>query len=117
MTLQPNFENLKGSVVLMVLLRILPGFKSCTSVLDHLKEDVMKIQQQNTWRRFPNFKKDQEDIAGMQVKLNTVVSTLHILTVLCHLSHLIIQPDFQACLSIEESSQEASKSSYKYLTW
>ena len=30
---------------------------------------------------------------------------------------LIIQPNFQVCLSVEESSQEASKSSYKYLTW
>ena len=30
---------------------------------------------------------------------------------------MIIQPNFQACLRVEESSQEASKSSYKYLTW
>ena len=30
---------------------------------------------------------------------------------------MIIQPTFEACLTIEESSQEESKSSYKYLTW
>ena len=30
---------------------------------------------------------------------------------------LIIQPNFQVGLSVEESSQEASKSSYKYSTW
>ena len=36
---------------------------------------------------------------------------------LCHLIHLIIQPNFQPCLEVEEISQEASKSSYKYLTW
>ena len=30
---------------------------------------------------------------------------------------MIIQPTFQACLSIEESLQEASKSIYKYSTW
>ena len=30
---------------------------------------------------------------------------------------MIIQPNFQACLRVEESSQEASKSGYKYLTW
>ena len=29
---------------------------------------------------------------------------------------MIIQPNFQACLRVEESSQEASKSSYRYLT-
>ena len=58
----------------MVLLWILPGLKSCTSILDHLKEDVMKIQQQNTRKTVPNFKKDQEHIAGLQVKLNALVS-------------------------------------------
>ena len=42
---------------------------------------------------------------------------LSIFTILHHLIHLIIQPTFQACLSIEESLQEASKSSYKYSTW
>ncbi|KIJ97428.1 hypothetical protein K443DRAFT_105698 [Laccaria amethystina LaAM-08-1] len=68
LTLQPNFKNLKG-------------------ILDYLKEDVIKIQQQNTWRRFPNFKKDQEQIVGLQVKLNAL-------------------PNFQACLSVEEISQE-----------
>ena len=30
---------------------------------------------------------------------------------------LIIQPNFQVGPSVEESPQEASKSSYKYLTW
>jgi len=47
----------------------------------------------------------------------TCEHVLHILTVLCYLIHLFIQPNFQPCLSVEESSQEASKSSYKYLTW
>ena len=42
---------------------------------------------------------------------------MHISTVLCHLIHLIIQPNFQACLSVEESSQESSESSYKHRTW
>ena len=60
-----------------VLLCILPGLKLYTSVLDHLKEDVMKIQQQDTCRRFSNFKKDQEHIAGLQVKLNALVSTFY----------------------------------------
>ena len=50
------------------------SMKSCTSILDHLKEDVMKIQQQNTRKTVPNFKKDQEHIAGLQVKLNSLVS-------------------------------------------
>ncbi|EDR02557.1 uncharacterized protein LACBIDRAFT_393910 [Laccaria bicolor S238N-H82] len=49
-TLQSNFENLKG-------------------FLDHLKEDVMKIQQQN---RFPNFQNDQKRIAKLQVELNAL---------------------------------------------
>ena len=61
-------------MVLMVLLWILPGLKPCTRILDHLKEDMMKIQQQNTWMIVPNFKKDQEHIVGLQVKLNEVVS-------------------------------------------
>jgi hypothetical protein len=78
LTLQSNFENLKGCVVLIVLLWILPGLKSCTSTLDYMKEDVMKIQQQNTWKRFSNFEKDQEHIAGLQVKLNALVSMFHI---------------------------------------
>ncbi|EDR01074.1 uncharacterized protein LACBIDRAFT_395470 [Laccaria bicolor S238N-H82] len=68
--LQSNLENLKG-------------------VLDNLKEDVIKIQQQNTWKRLANFKKDQEYIAGLQAKLNVL-------------------PNFQACLRVEESSQEAN---------
>jgi hypothetical protein len=78
----------------------------------------MEIQQQNTWKRLANFKKDQEHIVGLQVKLNALVSMfLCISTVLCHHLHLIIQPNFEACLSVEKSSEEASKSSYKYLTW
>ena len=67
----------------------------------------MKIQQ----RRFANFREDQEHIADFQVKVNALVSMFHIY------SPFFIQPNFQACLRIEESSQEASKSSYKYLTW
>ena len=78
LTLKPNFGNLKGCVVLTVLLWILPALKSSTSILDDLKEDVMKIQQQNTWQRLPNFKKDQEYIAGLKVKLNAFVSRFHI---------------------------------------
>ena len=58
-----------------MLLWILSGLKSCTSILDHLKEDVMKIQQLNT---FPNFKKDQEHILELQVKLNAFVSMFYI---------------------------------------
>ena len=54
------------------------SMKSCTSILDHLKEDVMKIQQQNTRKTVPNFKKDQEHIAGLQVTLNALVSMFHI---------------------------------------
>ena len=78
LTLQPNLENLKGCVVLVVLLWILPGLKSCTSILDHLKEDVMNIQQQNMWKRLGNVKKEQEHIAGFQAKLNALVSMFHI---------------------------------------
>jgi hypothetical protein len=111
--LQSNLENLKGCVVLIVSLWICPKLESCTSILDHLKEDVIKIQQQNTWKRFANFRKDQEHIADFQVKLNALVSMHYIID---HLIHLIIQPNFQDHLSVEESSQ-ASKSSYKYLTW
>ena len=84
---------------------VLPGVKSCTSILDYMKEDVMKIQR----RRFANFRKDQEHIADFQVKVNALVSMFHIY------SSFFIQPNFQACLRIEESSQEASKLSYKYL--
>ena len=54
------------------------SMKACTSILDHLKEDVMKIQQQNTRKTVPNFKKDQEHIAGLQVKLNALVSMFHV---------------------------------------
>ena len=78
MTLQPNFENLKGCVVLTVLLQVPHELKSCTSILDHMKEDVMKIQQQNTWKRFSNFRKDPDHIAGFQVKLNALVSMFYI---------------------------------------
>ena len=77
LTLQPNFEDVKGCVVLMVLLWILPGLKSFTSILDHLKEDVMKIEQQNTMGTVPNFKKDQEHIAGLEVTLNALVNMSH----------------------------------------
>ena len=84
---------------------VLPGVKSCTSILDYMKKDVMKIQQ----CRFANFREDQEHIADFQVKVNALVSMFHIY------SPFFIQPNFQACLRIEESSQEASKLSYKYL--
>ena len=51
--------------------------ESCTSVVDHLKEEVMKIQQRNTWKGLANFKKDQEYIKGLQVKINALVSMIH----------------------------------------
>ena len=101
----------------MVSLWILSRLKSCTSILDQLKEDVMKIQQQNTWERFSNFRKDQEHIADFQVKLNSLVSISHVFTILHHLFHLIIQSSFQTCFRVEENSQEAGKSSHKYFTW
>ena len=82
---QHNFENLKGCVVLMVLLCQLPGLKLCTSILDHLKEEVMKIQKQ---KRFPNFKKDKEHIASLQGKLDALVSMFQI----CH--HLLLFHSF-----------------------
>ena len=39
------------------------------------------------------------------------------MTILYHLIHVIIQHNFQACLRVEECLQEASQSSYIYLTW
>ena len=48
------------------------------SILDHLREHVMKIAKQNRWRRFSDFKKDQEHIAGLQVKLDALVSMFYI---------------------------------------
>ena len=65
-------------MVLTALLCILPGLKLCTSILEKVKEDVMKIQQQNTRKTVPNFKKNQEHIAGLQVKLNALVSMFHV---------------------------------------
>ena len=56
---------------------VLPGVKSCTSILDHMKEDVMKIQRWSLWR-FANFRKVQEHIADFQVKVNALVSMFHI---------------------------------------
>ena len=47
------------------------------SVVDHLKEEVMKIQQRNTWKGLAKFKTDQEYITGMQVKINALVSMIH----------------------------------------
>jgi len=55
-----------------------------------MKEDVRKIQQQNTWKRFANFRKDPDHIAGFQVKLNALVSLFYILSILYHLIHLTI---------------------------
>ena len=78
LTLQPKFEDLKRCVVLTVPLWILPGLKSCTSILGHLNEDVMRIQQQSTWKRFADFRRDQEHIADFQLKLNALVSMYHI---------------------------------------
>ena len=49
---------------------------SCTSIMDHMKENVVKIQQQSPCKRFANFRKDQEYIADFQVKLNALVSNL-----------------------------------------
>ena len=113
LTLQPNFENMKGCVVLMVLLWIPPGLKFCTSILDHLKEDVIKIQQQNMWKRFANFRKDQECIADFRVRLNLLVSLYAIYHHSLSSHSFITQPNFQASLGFEESLEEASKSSYK----
>ena len=41
-----------------------------------MKEDMMKIQQQNPWKRFANLRKDQEHIADFQIKLNALVSIM-----------------------------------------
>ena len=73
LTLQSNLENLKWCVVLTVLCWIPPGLKSCTSILAHMKEDVMKIQQQTPHKNFANLRKDTEHIAGFQVTLNALV--------------------------------------------
>ena len=56
---------------------VITNTESCTSVVDHLKEEVMKIQQWNTWNGLANFKKDQEYITGFQVKINALVSMIH----------------------------------------
>ncbi|EDR06801.1 uncharacterized protein LACBIDRAFT_299688 [Laccaria bicolor S238N-H82] len=55
LTLQPNFDNLRGCVH-----------------FGPLKEDVIKIQQQSPYKRLANFRKDQEYIADFQVKLNAL---------------------------------------------
>ena len=52
--------------------------KSCTSILEHMKEDVMKIQQQTPCKRLANFRKDSEHIEGFHVKLNALVSIFDI---------------------------------------
>ena len=77
-TLEPDFDNLRGCVILMVLLWIPLWLKSCPSILDHLKEDVIKIQQQNPYKRFADVRKDQDYIADFQVGLNALVSVYHI---------------------------------------
>ena len=79
---------------LMVLLWI-PQLKSCPSILDHLKEDVIKIQQQNPYKRFANVRKDQEYIADFQVGLNALVSVYHI----CSPFFIISFFDYSAQLS------------------
>ena len=86
--------------------------KFYTSILDHMKANVIKIQQRGPLKRLMTSRKDQKYIADFQVELNALVSLYHIFTSVCHLIHLIIQPNFQACLRVEEISQEASKSSY-----
>ena len=78
MALQSNLENLKGCVVLKVLLWLPPELKSCTSILDHMKEVVMKIQQQNTLNTLFNIRRDQKQIVGLQAKLNALVRMFHI---------------------------------------
>ena len=78
---------------------------------------MIKSQQKNPYKRFANVRKDQEYIANFQVGLNALVSLYHIYSPPLPSHSLIIQPNFLVCLSVEESSQEASKSSYKYLTW
>ncbi|EDR12082.1 uncharacterized protein LACBIDRAFT_314289 [Laccaria bicolor S238N-H82] len=72
LTLQSNVENLKG-------------------ILDHMKEDVMKIQQQTSFKRVANFRKDPEQIERFQAKLNAL-------------------PNFQASLGVgvEGSSEKAN---------
>ena len=56
-----------------VLLWILSGLKSCISILEYMKEDVMKIQKQIPYKTSANLRKDMEHIAGFQVKLNALV--------------------------------------------
>ena len=80
--------------------------------MDHLKEDVIMIQQQNPYKRFADARKDQDYIADFQVGLNALVSVYHIYSPFLPLHSLIIQPNFLVCLSVEESSQEASESSH-----
>ncbi|EDR13080.1 uncharacterized protein LACBIDRAFT_381489 [Laccaria bicolor S238N-H82] len=72
LTWQSNFENLR-------------------CILEHMKEDVTKIQQQNLYMSIANLGKDTEHIASFQVELNAL-------------------PNFQACLGVdvEGSSQEAN---------
>ena len=63
-------------MVLMVLLWISLRLKSCTSMLEQMKEDVMKIQQQTPWKRLAKFRKDLEHIERFQVELNALVSII-----------------------------------------
>ena len=63
-------------MVLMVLLWISLQLKSCTSMLEQMKEDVMKIQQQTPWKRLAKFRKDLEHIERFQVELNALVSII-----------------------------------------
>ena len=80
----------------MVLLWIPHGLKLCARILDHLKEDVMKIQQQNTRKTVLNLKKDQEHIAGLHVKLNALVSMFHIYSPFFIISFIsLLSPNFR----------------------
>ena len=60
-------------MVFTVLLWITSGLKSCISILEYMKEDVMKIQKQIPYKTSANLRKDMEHIAGFQVKLNALV--------------------------------------------
>ena len=63
-------------MVFTVLLWLLSGLKSSISILEYMKEDVMKIQKQIPYKTSANLRKDMEHITGFQVKLNALVSIM-----------------------------------------
>ncbi|EDR06780.1 uncharacterized protein LACBIDRAFT_299652 [Laccaria bicolor S238N-H82] len=79
---QATYQYNKSQILLMLQK---PNFDNLRGILDHLKGDAIKIQQQNPYKGLANFRKDQEYIADFQVKLNAL-------------------PNFQVCLSVEEES-------------